>query len=713
MTTPVEMGRYLARLRGKAGLKQNELAELVNWSPTSLSRVEAGERPVSKDELAPILNAIGTPEALRLGKTSGRVWLKLERPPLGHPDEEILWQAEGTIRRIDELSDNPDVTLLFAKRLEEFRTELADAARLVSKTEYDVAFIGKSGVGKSTAICRIAGLEVMADAKIEPVLEVGGGGTTVCEVRIVQGDSYSIRIEPIAADEFHREVLEFAHFLTRDSGEESEQESDGQDAHGTSTEIVRVIRNMSGLLTRRTRLPDGSRERVDPAQNLASEFPNPDALAGEILARMGLARRTRRLLRYPDISGKEPLLWLKETFGQVNKGQHPECSLPKRIDITVPKEILASEGLSVCLVDTKGIFATAERADLEGHFGDPSTVVVLCSPFNDAPSTEAQQLLKRAKDGGLPCVGTKSAILVLPRPEEALNVKDDQGIPADTVADGYDMKGEQVETRLASENIPYAGIAFFNSREDDPKSLVGFLSERLEGVRAMHRGKLEQVIGGAVSLVENFAQAQVQEIYQQAARPMLVWLEHNREIDASAMRWEDHLLNAISNAYASSVRASVRRQGDWDNLDYAHQLGYGARTLAEGLVRPRMDDFKIITTNLLQDFELKPAYDLVWQARRILESEVESILAKSKLLGAGIYIEYLKPDAGFWGRCEAEWGQGYGYRDRVRQHNTDWFEAGNRNYQAAILALVRREWLRSLARLSAILDGGSSEEVAA
>ena len=55
----------------------------------------------------------------------------------------------------------------------------------------------------------------------------------------------------------------------------TEQESDGQDAHGTFTEVVRVIRNMSGLLTRKSRLPAGRRERIDLAQNLALEFLNP------------------------------------------------------------------------------------------------------------------------------------------------------------------------------------------------------------------------------------------------------------------------------------------------------------------------------------------------------------------------------------------------------------------------------------------------------
>ena len=713
MTTSVEMGRYLAHIREKAGIKQNELARRVDWSPAFLSRAESGDRPLSDSELHTILDAIGTPEALRLKDTADRVWQKLTRPAMGHPDEQILWRAEHAIRRIDELGESPEVTHLFAKRLAEFRFALKDVAALVAKTEYNIAFIGKIGVGKSTAICRIAGLEVAVGGKVEPVLEVGGGGTTVCEVRIMQGDGYNLHIEPMDSDEFHREVLEFARYLARAQGPEQEREDGDRDVQGTSTEIVRVIRNMSELVTSRRRLPDGKREIIDPAKDLAAKFPDPDALAGEILAKIALHRRTRHHLRYPEISGKEPLLWMKETFGQVNKGQHPECALPKRIDIVVPHAILGTDSPSLCLVDTKGIFATAERADLESHFGDDATVVVLCSTFNDAPSTEVQQLLKRADDGGFPNLKKKAAVLVLPRSEEALAVKDEQGMPADTIAEGYEMKGEQAETRLVSESIPYAGIEFFNSREDAPESLISFLSERIEGTRAVHRKKLEKVIADANALVENFAHEQVQEIYQRAAELMVAWLNDNRELAVPSARLEAPLLNAIAQAYPASVHASVRRQGDWYNLKYPHQLGYGARALTVGLVRPKMRGFQTITTTLLQVDDLEPAYALVRQAFGILESEVSSLLTKSELLGERIYIEYLEPDAAFWNRCEAEWGAGYGYRDRVLAHNRDWFAGDNRDYQTMLLELVHREWQRIRERLLGILENGTSESIAA
>ena len=712
-TTTPEVGAYLARLREKAGLKQNELASKVTWSPAVLSRVESGERPLSAEERDSILDAIGTKEARDFKETVERIWQHLDRPPLGHPDEAVLWEAEQTLERVTRAKSD-EIKNVIAKRLEDYFSRIKSAAGLVLKTEHNIAFAGKVGVGKTTALCRMAGLEVQKDDKREPVLEVGAGGTTVCEVRLQQGSAYGLHVEPMDADAFHREVLEFANYLTRPSDEESPEQDEGaQDAHGTSKEIERVIRNMSGLTVTRRRLPDGKRERTDRAEKLAEEYTDPSTLAGEILARIRPQERTRHQIWYPEISGQEPLAWLKETFEQLNNGRHHEFSLPKRIDIIVPQTILGEGPLSICLVDTKGIDATAERSDLEAYFNEPGTLMVLCSSFNDMPSTEIQELLSRAKEARFSDLGAKAAILSLPRSDEALAVKDDYTrLPAESVAEGYELKGEQAELRLKSQNLPYAAIAFFNAREDDPQDLTDFLLQRVEAIRQGQCAKLNEAISGAIELAENVDEAQVQEVYQLAARRMSVWLDSNGKVGDLDTPLENSLMAAIGRAYASSVRASVRRQGDWRNLDYSHHMGYGARVMAARSVVAKLENFKAITENLLQDEELEPAFGLVRQARRVLEDGVSTLLIRSELLGKRIYIQHLKPDSEFWRLCDSRWGLGYGYRDDVAQYHRDWFSQRSQ-FQTMVQELVDREWQQILGRLAAILDPEATEAVAA
>ena len=707
-----EMGKYLAQLRNKAGLKQNELAQKVTWSPTVLSRVESGGRDVSTDELISILEAIGTEEALRFRETAGRIWQKLQKPPFGHPDELFLWEAEQALQSVEELSARPDIKNVFVKRLKAFRDELGRAAELVLGTEHSVAFVGDIGVGKSTAICRVADLEVEKENKVDPVLEAGGGGVTVCEVHLVQGPYYGLVVEPMDEGELRREVLEFASFLKRSPEAHQEEETGDLDAHGTSKEIERAIRNMSRL-TRRVKKDtgaDGKKVREDLAEDLAEKFADSNALAVEILERMELQKRTRRELRLSESSSEDPLLWLKQNFEQVNNGRHPEFSIPKRIEITVPQRILGEESLSIRVVDTKGIDRTAERRDLEEHFDAPNTVVVLCSSFNDAPSSSVRQLLERAKKRRVANLQTRAAVLALPRSDEALAVKDDEGFRAETVDEGYDFKEVEVKMSLKALKVLDMRVEFFNAFGDKPERLSNFLLALVRGLRKRHRENLKEAIDGANHLVQNFEKGQVQEIQQQAARRLSVWLKNNQHIGPFSKSLQNSLLAAIEGAHASSLRASVRRQGDWYNLDYSHQLDNGARVVAAGAVGAKQDEFETITDNLLQDSEFKEAFDLVRQSRRILKSGIDDLLRKSQLLGRTIYTRNMMPDGQLWNKCNDEWGKGSGYRDRVLEHHRDWFADDSHDINAqALVELVKKEWREILNRLAAILDGKEDE----
>ena len=716
MSTSIELGRYLASLRDRAGLKQNELAHKVTWSPAVLSRVESGERAVSTEELHCILEAIGTDEARQFQETAGRAWRITEKPPLGHPDEPLLWEAELALQSIEELRARPEIKNVFVQRLEAFRQELNSAALLVLGTEHSVAFVGDIGVGKSTAICRVADLEVQKENTLVSVLEVGGGGVTICDVHLVQGPRHGFIIEPMGENELRREVLEFAHYLKPSPGTHQEEESADPDFHGTSREIERAIRNMSGLTrkSRRETKPNGKQARVtvDPARELAKECADSNALAVEILTRMALQRRTKRELWHSETSNEQPLLWLRRNYEQLNNGRHPEFSIPRRIEMTVPRPILGEELLSIRIVDTKGIDRSAERKDVEEHFNAPNTIVVLCSSFNSAPSPSVQQLLERAEKGRTSNLQTKAVVLALPRPSEALAVKDDAGVSAETTEEGYELKEDQVQLRLEALNVPDLPIGFFNALEDSPKLQREFLLGLVDRLRTRHRAGLQEAIEGANDLVRNFEKTQVQEIQRQAASHLVVWRKNNQGIGPLSKHLQDSLVSAINRAHASSLRASVRRQGEWYNLDYSHQLAYGARAVAASAVASKLEGFNTVARNLLQNPELEEAFGLVRQARHILESGVDDLLEKSEQLGTTIHAGYMKSDGNLWASCNREWGRGSGYRDRVSSHHTDWFsdDSDSIKVQAlqALSELIDVEWQRTLERLEAILDVNGS-----
>ena len=176
-----ELGRYLAQVREGAGMKQAELARRITWSPAVLSRVESGERQLAPDELQTIISAIGTPEAAKLQGTIQREWAVVPRPSLDHPDQDLLWSAEQVAKELVALRDQPDVRNAFERRLAAYVSEIQQTAALLLNRNHQVAFIGSNGIGKSTAICRLTGLEVpdKEGTVAAPVLEAGAGGTTI------------------------------------------------------------------------------------------------------------------------------------------------------------------------------------------------------------------------------------------------------------------------------------------------------------------------------------------------------------------------------------------------------------------------------------------------------------------------------------------------------------------------------------------------------
>ena len=295
--SPLELGRYLTQVRERAGIKQAELARKVTWSPAVLSRVESGERPLAADELVALLGAIDTPDAAKLCQVLQRSWRVLPRPSLDHPDQDLLWAAEQIAQQLAVLRSQPDVRNAFERRLSAYIEEIQRSADLLLKRDHQVAFIGSIGIGKSTAICRLTGLEVSIpdSPNPAPVLEAGAGGITICEVHLRSGPGYGLIVEPRSDNEIRADVSDFAAYVRAGAGPDATDAGTGEDdAQGISKEVERAVRNLARLRVKREKGADGKTVRTDEAKELAAAHPSTRELVVEILARMELHRRDRR-----------------------------------------------------------------------------------------------------------------------------------------------------------------------------------------------------------------------------------------------------------------------------------------------------------------------------------------------------------------------------------------------------------------------------------
>jgi transcriptional regulator with XRE-family HTH domain len=704
---PAELGRYLMLVRDRAGLKQAELAKRVALSPAVLSRIESGERQVTLQEVQDILAQIATPEASELSEALQREWRVLPRPNLDHPDQGLLWEAERVACDLVELREQPDTPHAFERRLSEYIEELKRSASLILKRDHQIALIGSIGVGKSTAICRMTGLETpREDGALTPVLEVGGGGITICEVHLRSGPEYGLIIEPRSDDEIRLDVTDLADNVLKGNLQAEDEGSAGSESQGISKEVARALRNMAGLAVKRPRGPDGKRLTVDPAKELAEEFPTQREFIVEVLSRMELHRRDRRDIWYDKASGKSPKAWLKDTFSAINNGRHPDFTLPKRIEVVVPDQLFKVSDLTIRIIDTKGIDRTAAREDIEIHLNDPHTLAVLCSTFNNAPAAEARLLLERAKEAGIRSLETNTALLVLPRPGEALAMKDDAtSTPVESAEEGYELKAEQVELALQPLGLQNLAIGFYNANEDLATRAQDFLVGRLVIIRDTFRTRIQEATDGARTLLMNHGEERIRAVLRDASKSLYTWANLNATVPPVYAHVQESLLEEIRIAYAATVRASINREGEWTNLSYSYQIGYGARRIAVLALSKAVEEFIGHCKIMAATSEYAEAADLIAQAQRVLTTAYDELLNKAQLMGQAVFKEALKNDSGFWQRCVAEWGQGTGYKNRVLRHNENWFADAARNQlEDQLKALIAREWTRALQSMTELLE---------
>lgn len=694
----IEIGNFIGQIREQAGIKQAELAKKITWSPAMISRIELGDRSLSPDELQIIAEAINTPEALRLSEMLQRQWLVLPRPPLNHPDQEILWEAEKTAQELVKLSEQPDTKQAFQKRLQKYIEDIKSNTACLLKQEHQIAFIGSIGIGKSTAICKLANLTLPnSSGNFDTVLEAGAGGITVCEVHLLTGAEYEIRIEACTEEELRSHVRDFVGVLLK-----------ADESQGISKEIERALRNMSGLTSRKEEV-DGKKVRVDRAKELAQQITEERDLVIEIMARMVLPKRDSRSIAYHSSTGKPPLKWLKDTFEAINNGRHPDFTLPKRIEVVVKDTLLEHEECWVRVIDTKGIDnqETAARADLESHLRDSHTITVLCSGFNDAPARNPYQLLERAKAIGVQTEDLKlnSSLLVLPRTGEALAVKDDSGEFAESTEEGYELKKEQVETALQPLELNQLPIYFFNAYQDDLIKFKKFLGERLTSVRDSFRNNLNSRIEDSKNLLANYEQEQVQAVIRNAEKRIESWLKEHEALAPVYVHVHDDLLNVMNRTHARTIRASVWRKGDWYNLNYCYHLGYGSRLLANRQLEQNISHFKDFCKTLSSDPEYSDAQDFIRQAENTLFSAFQSLLNKAALTGESYFSTELASENAMqlWNECWAEYGTGY--RNRIVEHNRDWFnDSTTKKLEQDICSLIEKEWEAALNKVRELME---------
>lgn len=554
---------------------------------------------------------------------------------------------------------------------------------------------------------RVPGVD---DFRRSMALEVGAGGTTICEVEIRRGPETQIRLEPRSFDSIFAEVEGWARVLMGEKAPTDESNVGGElPDWGVSKETIRAIRNMSGLIQTRRKEEGGKSSTSDPAKELAGQYDGKETreLAADIVARMNLSRRLRREISFESgpAETEDALAWLQRTFSEINNGRHPDFTIPARLIITVPTPLLDLPGLDISILDTKGIDQIAQREDIEQNLSDPRAVVVLCSRFNDAPEQACQTLIQRAIEARSPSVAGRVSVLVLHRPEEALAVKDDQGNIAEDAEAGCDLKREQIEIRLAALQVPTMSVRFLNAREDsgDAPEFRGHIEAMVGALRESSRKNLGEIASAVEFLEGNLEEEQTRLAFDHVFKQLLAWMNKHRALGEFQPEVEKGLISQIQSVHWKSVQATLYRRGEWHNLNYYYQLGFGARKLAAKLIGERLDGLNHVVKNLADTPDYADTRPFLGQLLQLIEGLSATHLDRVQDAAKSAFLSTLKEDVAFWDECQAV--SGSPYRDKIASRSEEWFRHSARESIRKFLRdQMESNWQEIVKRLGAVLS---------
>ena len=554
----------LRAARENVPLSQADLAEKIGVSASVVSRLEKAETTDRKMAWR-YLEVIPTAESVAIRNFYQLDWAITERPNFQHPDREVLWQIEHSLQELARFEEGDTFDRILAPPVQSLRKRLLTVAQFLYRRDHNLAWVGDLGVGKTTALSFLANLLLPGPGgQLRSVFPTGSGRMTVCEVVIKAAPAFGIAVDCLKNDDVRRLVAELVDGLKK--GES-----------GVTTEVDRVLRNMSKLNRMATISVDGKRKFADPIREMLSSCDDTDAVVDRIVLKMNLEQRmqSQLILSEDDQHGIE---WLADNVSKVNHGQHPGFSVPSRVTVLMPSKILRDSKFEISIIDTKGVEGVTQRTDVDAYIDDSRTLTVLCSKFSDAPGTTALSKLHEIKDGGSDAIDRgRLCLLVLPRDGEAKNVADDRGATPETVDDGYLIREDQVRQAFAKENLKDIPILFFDISRDSPQTIWENLNERIATLREVHCGRAERLVGAAAQVVATPDAARSQQARIHIAEVIAMLSNRLAQLPISVRPAHQNLIHQTHRAHSSSIAASMNRKGEWDNFQVHHILGVGVR----------------------------------------------------------------------------------------------------------------------------------------
>lgn len=688
-----QISRCFARLRGEANLSQANLAKKIGIDQAKLSRIENGEFYTPYDA-EKYLEALGTPNAAKFKNFLSSSWTHLGIPDFWNPQYDSLIYAEEIARKITDFLAKYQIASPLRTYLSKGYEQLLAISKYLCFENHNIAFLGSIGIGKSTAISYlfnllITGSDTATSERRKPILETGAGGTTICEVQIVDSDDYGINIIPYGDDEFNNIISDFCKLFW---SKYCKSEDHGKrDTISQSKEIERAIRNMAQLTVQRTKNERG-KSRFDPIEQLVANSSSEDEFKVKILNRINLQRRDTTNIIFDKNPSKDPTTWLAEKFKEINNGRADEMPMPKIMSLQVPKfntifNISANHRYNISVIDTKGIDDIIVRSDIDSQIKNERTIIVFCVRFNDASGKPTKEMIDHIKnDLGISVENGKFGLLVLPHPGEALEVKDDLGNIAYDAQEGYEIKTDQIIDAVV-DSIP---IYFYNAFEDDPTSTIDQLKKQIGDFRESYADKINELALTMDYAMDNAEEVAYLQALEQITKKLSFFIKGNSSLLPRVCDIFPDVDRVFYNAHPSTLWASTRRRGIYGNLNICYVISNSATSDANKRFDKWFNRFQGEINALKADKSLIIAEKYINDIEIFTKDMKTKFLEAVSNCGTEIYCEKIT-SASIWHDCASEWGQGPGFKVRVLKHIEKWFNE-HTDLQNELDELIERFW---------------------
>lgn len=576
--------------------------------------------------------------------------------------------------------------------LKSILTRLGRIKFLLEIPDYNLVFIGKIGVGKTTAICHLFNLFREEEKpvgetgktvnKISELLSTGAGRTTICEVVIQPSSSERsfLEINPYSDDEVKQFIIEVCTYFWNKKHDQNSEVSDLPPA-----ELLRAIRNITDLRDSQIK-----GKRIDKASELAQSSKSLDGFVKSVLKRADLSHRKQTRLESPhDFENVEDeKKWLRNNFSNLNLGKMDKFSLPKRIFVGVSNKLIDFNKYPrfKSIIDTRGMDDTRDRKDLSDYIrSQDNSICLFAEQFIAAPSN-ISELLKRYLTRESRDIDTKIALLVLPRKGEPENVVNLDGRVEDKY-EGIEVRKNQIDDVFARENIKFLSenIFFYDALQFyDEEHILKLNYEKNDVFDA--RTEVLDAINDLISRREKALLKEAKDYKQifhiiksggglsPQEEKMINDLKKTIESHGNTeflSDFESRYKNHLKSYHVMVFRAINNRFGTYGLRDI--DIYFDGSTVTEVLLRDRLLESKAEIVGAIEFVEehaseksgLKPVMQILREQideyfeKTVIEIGQETCDCIRNSLAPQTYSNQ------FWDYAQNRWGQGPGYRENV------------------------------------------------